>query len=365
MLRSRLFKNDARLQACLVGDSSHVLLGDVGTHVSRIQLALMMLDDNAILKQELASGCYGPATARSVLDYKNKRNIVNRSYQTKADDIVGKMTIARMDAELLQLEMKSPTSVSDIFTALPDSAPAYRLKRASVSLLSGRREEASAAFAGSSDSAELFRRMLATLGHQGGGSMMVDPEPGQLRAGICSRARGLITGQLENRKFDDPGVKACWQVTRKRGATKADEPEKPIKTHWCGIFATWLWSQAGINAEWAFTDSPPGGISNGPYLSGSPKRVSTSNHISFVAPGDILVERGGFKHHVLVLRISADGTLAEVAEGNAGSGAAHETVVRIRSGYNLPQNIGSHYFYSVDSTRSNPVKYGDSVPGTR
>jgi hypothetical protein len=44
---------------------------------------------------------YGPSTADAVLTYKTTRNIVNRSYQTQADNIVGKMTIAAMDKELL------------------------------------------------------------------------------------------------------------------------------------------------------------------------------------------------------------------------------------------------------------------------
>src|SRR5687767_3464246 len=98
MLRSCLFRNDPRLQACLVDNAAHVLLGCVGEYVSRLQLALMVLDEPSIAREELASGRYGPSTARSVLDYKTRRNIINRSYQQSADDIVGKMTIARMDA---------------------------------------------------------------------------------------------------------------------------------------------------------------------------------------------------------------------------------------------------------------------------
>jgi hypothetical protein len=47
---------------------------------------------------------YGPSTARAVLTFKRARNIINRSYQTQADDIVGKMTIAELDKELVKLE---------------------------------------------------------------------------------------------------------------------------------------------------------------------------------------------------------------------------------------------------------------------
>jgi hypothetical protein len=39
-----------------------------------------------------------------VLAYKKKRNIINRSYQTQADNIVGKMTIAALDKEVFAKE---------------------------------------------------------------------------------------------------------------------------------------------------------------------------------------------------------------------------------------------------------------------
>src|SRR5947207_10279060 len=41
---------------------------------------------------ELAATSYGPSTSAAVLAYKEKRDIVNRSYQTKPDNIVGIMT---------------------------------------------------------------------------------------------------------------------------------------------------------------------------------------------------------------------------------------------------------------------------------
>ena len=40
-----------------------------------------------------------------MLAYKQKRNIINRSYQTKADNIVGKMTMAALDKEMLEAEL--------------------------------------------------------------------------------------------------------------------------------------------------------------------------------------------------------------------------------------------------------------------
>ena len=100
-LQSNLFKGDRRLEACLLHDSSHVTPGAIGEHVIKIQAALIFLDGLSIDPREHAAGRYGPSTADAVLSFKQKRNIVNRAYQTQADNIVGKMTIAALDRELL------------------------------------------------------------------------------------------------------------------------------------------------------------------------------------------------------------------------------------------------------------------------
>ena len=107
MLRSQLFAGDAKLEACLTKDSTHILQGAVGDHVSKIQAALFILDKLSIDAGELSGKRYGPSTAGAVLTFKEKRHIINRSYQTKADDIVGKMTIAELDKELVELENPS------------------------------------------------------------------------------------------------------------------------------------------------------------------------------------------------------------------------------------------------------------------
>jgi hypothetical protein len=103
-LVSKLFRNDTKLQACLVNDASHILMGARGTHVAKIQLALSILDDADISLSELRDRLYGASTAAAVLAYKRKREIINRTYQTQADDIVGKMTIAALDKEILAWE---------------------------------------------------------------------------------------------------------------------------------------------------------------------------------------------------------------------------------------------------------------------
>jgi hypothetical protein len=104
-LASELFRGDPKLEAAAVSDPAHIVPGATGPHVRKIQTALFLLDVAAIADDELRRTFYGPSTAGAVLAYKQKRKIVNRSYQTQADDIVGKMTIASLDNEMHKLEV--------------------------------------------------------------------------------------------------------------------------------------------------------------------------------------------------------------------------------------------------------------------
>jgi peptidoglycan hydrolase-like protein with peptidoglycan-binding domain len=65
-----------------------------------------------VAPDELRTQTYGPSTAAAVLAYKQRRNIGNYAYETKADNIVGKMTITRMDSDMLVAEKLAPTSLS-------------------------------------------------------------------------------------------------------------------------------------------------------------------------------------------------------------------------------------------------------------
>jgi hypothetical protein len=103
-LNSKLFSGDSRLGACSTTHSAHVTLGSVGDHVSKIQAALFMIDSVSIDSGELAARRYGSSTAAAVLKFKQKRNIINPSYQTQADNIVGKMTIQALDEEMVRIE---------------------------------------------------------------------------------------------------------------------------------------------------------------------------------------------------------------------------------------------------------------------
>jgi len=102
-LVSKLFAGDAKLEECATNDSAHITTGSAGNHVALIQTALILLEGANIV----ADGRYGPAMASAVLAYKTKRAIINFSYQTQADNIVGKMTIARLDAEMVEFERRS------------------------------------------------------------------------------------------------------------------------------------------------------------------------------------------------------------------------------------------------------------------
>lgn len=105
-LKSRLFASDDKLQACAVSDPAHLVLGTHGDHVSKVHTALLILDEAHVASAELKAKLYGPTTEKAVLAYKTKRQIINKTYQSKPDAIVGKMTIARMDSELCQVELR-------------------------------------------------------------------------------------------------------------------------------------------------------------------------------------------------------------------------------------------------------------------
>lgn len=122
-LMSRHFRSDQKLQACLVKDSAHVVKGAKGEHVAKIQIALVALEGYAIDPGELREKLYGSSTATAVLAYKRKRRIINRTYQSTEDNIVGKMTIARLDAEMIKLELRTfPTNTCSGIRLFPSTS---------------------------------------------------------------------------------------------------------------------------------------------------------------------------------------------------------------------------------------------------
>lgn len=75
-----------------------------GPHVGKIQIALNRLDNAKIAAPELEATLYGKSTTDAVLGFKKKRSIINFSYQSSADNIVGKMTMATLDREVALAE---------------------------------------------------------------------------------------------------------------------------------------------------------------------------------------------------------------------------------------------------------------------
>ena len=94
-LVSRRFAGVPELEACAVDDAAHLLSGSRGPHVGLVQRALIDLGEEI---ESGASGSYGPDTEAAVTAYKTERQILN--FAGQIDPIVGKKTIATLDAEI-------------------------------------------------------------------------------------------------------------------------------------------------------------------------------------------------------------------------------------------------------------------------
>ncbi|MEO8805615.1 MAG: hypothetical protein ABI433_06010 [Burkholderiaceae bacterium] len=131
-LLSLLFRGNAALEACAVRDEAHILVGAKGEHVAKIQFALFRIDRSTIDRNELVSQTYGNSTAAAVLQYKQRRAIINRSYQSAADNIVGKMTIAALDRELLSVQRPFPMTGDCAQSLLEVSPPQFAQQAAAI-----------------------------------------------------------------------------------------------------------------------------------------------------------------------------------------------------------------------------------------
>lgn len=118
-LKSRLLSGDPRLEACLTQDSAHLTPGTRGDFVGKVQAAIELCDSTRIDDGELNTQTYGQSTASAVLAYKQARDIVNRAYQQTADNIVGKMTIARLDEEMAAIESFPTGTATDTVCTRP------------------------------------------------------------------------------------------------------------------------------------------------------------------------------------------------------------------------------------------------------
>ena len=96
--------------------------------MAQIQEALKQADGAVVNPSELASQTYGRSTASAVLKFKQnpKRNIKN--FRGQFDNIVGKKTIAALDAEMFVIERGTspPTPPVDPDMALVNAAEGQR-----------------------------------------------------------------------------------------------------------------------------------------------------------------------------------------------------------------------------------------------
>ena len=111
-LKSYIFAKDPVFEKCLADHAAHIVPGSRGQHVRKIQGAIEAIDGTPFDENEWSTMTYGPVTAKSVLDYKIARDIINRNYQQSADNVVGKMTIERLDEDMTALETSAKDSSS-------------------------------------------------------------------------------------------------------------------------------------------------------------------------------------------------------------------------------------------------------------
>jgi hypothetical protein len=115
-LQSQLFKGDDALLACLNDDSAHIFFNRArpmaGPHIGKIQDALFILLHEAVIDQrEISAAQFGESTEAAVAAYKNKFQIINRTYQQTPDKIVGKMTIEKLDRDFAVREADFPRMI--------------------------------------------------------------------------------------------------------------------------------------------------------------------------------------------------------------------------------------------------------------
>jgi hypothetical protein len=336
-LKSRQFAHDQRLRACLVSQQAHIAPGAAGTYVTKIQEALILLDGVRIDPHEIVHLQYGPSTARAVLAYKTKRRIINHSYQASPDDIVGEMTIAALDDEMLVDERGSG-----------GAGHRAAINAGSASIGAGSRRSPPRDSEYEADSAgSYYQNVCRTLVEDGRPDWMVTARSHHLRWIICQEGLNIAVNGTFDPKY--------WDAVSPHGGTAPSPPPT-----WCGIFATWIWAKkANLSVEWGLVNS--NSSSNGPYRTSASSRIQTSNEKRFIAPGDIVVQPAG-NHHLLVLAVAADHGKAFVIAGNEGAGVPTDQTVVHRRHYDMHPVT---HFYSVDSYRWPQWNYGTNFDGHR
>src|SRR5262249_5684456 len=300
--------------------ASHFRLGAGGHDVSRIQAALFLTSRLIIDASELAQGRYGLSTARAVLDFKRPRHIINRSYQTAPDDIVGKMTIAALDSEVCEKErvvrglrdrppqllgsvgIGGANNESDLANiggllwaagygpwgarrggptrvmadAAEWSAPGPLPLEAIFQGLSDFLRDNGVPLVNnlSPDSALLYELYAQAVAQTGSGHPMIVPVAGTLREAICNAAQANASGKCRQVYLDE---------------THNADLTVPTSTHWCGIFAAWVWRQAGALVYFKRWNPNTPKQFAGIFRENPDQYLWHSSRLKELWPGDILV----------------------------------------------------------------------------
>jgi hypothetical protein len=390
-LQSRLFRGDRRLEACLVHDASHITPGSCGGHVSKIQSSLFITDGADIDVNEVSAGRYGSSTAQAVLEFKRARKIINYSYQTQADDIVGKMTIAALDEEVRKKErppgvlpqypprlhatvglsgLNLPGDVAKVgellWTAgcspvgyhrpnqprlIGDIPPApgplpvdYVVKGVSDFLHDQGLDPGTNIGPDSPPLYLLCRNALAFTGVKA----MFRAADGTLRDAIVKAAQANSSGTCQQKYLDE---------------TRNGNLKVPVHVHWCGIYAVWVWRQAGALVYWKGGTPQNQNDYRGVFRESPDQFLGASGRLKFLCPGDIIVfsPNGGRNHHAIVTGVSVEMTngvpdVLDMVEGNTG-GPPETSVVKTTTGMNLASNTEEKQFYSVATYQNAKDRY--------
>lgn len=392
-LQSRLLSGDQKLEACLLNDASHVTPGALGEHVSKIQAALSIVDEARIHADELSARYYGSSTAGAVLAFKRTRHIINFSYQTQADDIVGKMTIAALDEEVRKktrppgvmpgypprlfgsvgytganlphdigkvgellwaagyrpFGSRGPKQLRLIGDMLP--APSLPLEDVVKGVGDFLHDQGlPLGYNLTPNSAPLYQlygQAVALMGNSGGSMFL--PAPGTLREAICNAALANSSG-------------TCKQAYLNQ--THNGDLTVPVKIHWCGIFAAWVWRQAIALVYFKRGDKTPKGAFGGIWRESPDQFLGGSGRLNCLFPGDIIVfsPTGGRNHHAIVTSVSVSSTknvpnIVNLVEGNAGGNPPESSIVKRTDGAQLAANSEAKQFYSVDTFQNSTIRY--------
>jgi hypothetical protein len=197
----------------------------------------------------------------------------------------------------------------------------------------------------------LYRRWLAIKAVPG---TMIKPANGSLREAICNDALANSTGLCKKEYLSE---------------THNGDMAFPPKKDWCGMYATWVWRQANALVYFKRGDKTPPGQFGGVWRESPDQFLGGSGHLTFLAPGDIIVfqpnpppgQDHGRNHHAVVTAVSADlgpgpPNFIDLVEGNAGSDPPTAPVKKT-VGLNLSKNKEDKQYYSVDTFVNAKVRH--------